>query len=176
MSSRSYRKFGAGLYGNGAFRMTKFVLAAAAALAVWMTPAMALATTLLARVDIATQTMSVYHHGRLIHEWPVSTARSGYITPLGDYRPYRIHRMWHSRTYDNAPMPFAVFYDRGWAVHGTTAVNRLGSPASHGCVRLQTANAEIFYNLVRRIGAGNTRIIVEDNPPQQTASVEYLGE
>jgi len=61
-----------------------------------------------------------------------------------------------------SPMPFAVFYDRGWAIHGTSAVGRLGSPASHGCVRLETANAEIFYNLVREIGAGNTRVIVEN--------------
>jgi lipoprotein-anchoring transpeptidase ErfK/SrfK len=108
--------------------------------------------------------MTVKHHGEVIHQWKVSTARPGYITPTGEFRPYRIHRMWHSRTYDNAPMPFAVFYDRGWAVHGTTAVSRLGQPASHGCVRLHTDNARIFYDLVREIGAGNTRIVVTDEP------------
>ena len=73
-----------------------------------------------------------------------------------------MHKMWHSRKYDMAPMPFAVFYDRGWAVHGTSAVSRLGKPASHGCVRLATPNAETFYTLVRRVGPGNTRIIVEN--------------
>jgi lipoprotein-anchoring transpeptidase ErfK/SrfK len=122
----------------------------------------AAAASLVARVDVATQTMTVSHYGRVLHEWPVSTAREGFTTPRGAFRPQRIHKMWHSRTYDNAPMPYAVFYDRGWAVHGTEAVARLGSPASHGCVRLATPNARAFYELVREVGAGNTRIIVEN--------------
>jgi lipoprotein-anchoring transpeptidase ErfK/SrfK len=120
------------------------------------------AASFVARVDVAAQKMTVTRHGKVLHEWPVSTARAGYVTPAGEFRPQRIHKMWHSRSYDMAPMPFAVFYDRGWAVHGTSAVSRLGSPASHGCVRLETANAEIFYTLVREVGPGNTRIIVQD--------------
>jgi lipoprotein-anchoring transpeptidase ErfK/SrfK len=120
------------------------------------------AATLVARVDVALQKMTVTRYGKVLYEWPVSTAGAGYTTPRGEYRPYRIHKMWHSRTYDNAPMPFAVFYDRGWAIHGTSAVGRLGTPASHGCVRLATPNAETFYALVRQVGAGNTRIIVEN--------------
>lgn len=120
------------------------------------------AATLVARVDVAAQKMTVSHYGKVIHEWPVSTAGQGYTTPRGQFRPYRVHKLWKSRTYNNAPMPFAVFYDRGWAVHGTSEVNKLGSPASHGCVRLETVNAEAFYTLVRQVGAGNTRIIVEN--------------
>lgn len=135
--------------------------AAAAALAAF-SPSGAQASALVARVDVAAQKMTVTHLGRVLHEWPVSTATAGYTTPRGQYRPQRLHKLWLSRTYDNAPMPFAVFYDRGWAVHGTSAVSRLGSPASHGCVRLATPNAEIFYSLVQKVGPGNTRIIVED--------------
>lgn len=140
-----------------------FIAAMAAGLALWAFPAVeAEAASLVARVDVAAQKMIVTRHGKVVHEWPVSTARAGYITPRGEYRPQRIHKMWHSRKYDMSPMPFAVFYDRGWAVHGTSAVSRLGSPASHGCVRLATPNAEIFYTLVREVGPGNTRIIVEN--------------
>ncbi len=132
------------------------------ALALLFSAASAQASSLVARVDVAAQKMVVVHYGKVLYEWPVSTARAGYATPRGEFRPQRIHKMWHSRTYDNAPMPYAVFYDRGWAVHGTSAVSRLGTPASHGCVRLETVNAEIFYSLVRKVGAGNTRIIVEN--------------
>ncbi len=129
------------------------------------------AASLVATVDIPTQTMTVERYGQVIHTWSVSTARAGFITPAGKFRPERIHTMWRSRTYDNAPMPYAVFYDRGWAVHGTDAVSRLGTPASHGCVRLHTDNARIFYTLVREIGAGNTRIIVRDGSEDVTASL-----
>jgi lipoprotein-anchoring transpeptidase ErfK/SrfK len=143
--------------------MKSFALSCVAAAALLVVCSQAVvAASLVARVDVAAQKMTVMHYGKLLYEWPVSTARAGFSTPRGEWRPYRMHRMWHSRTYNNAPMPFSVFYDRGWAVHGTSEVRRLGTPASSGCVRLDTVNAETFYTLVRQVGPGNTRIIVEN--------------
>lgn len=121
-----------------------------------------LAASIVAKVNIAEQTMTVTKHGRVIHTWKVSTARSGYITPPGQFRPYRMHKMWHSRKYDMSPMPYSIFYHGGYAIHGTNAVSRLGRPASHGCVRLHTDNAKRLFALVRQAGPGNTRIIVEN--------------
>ena len=142
--------------------MRVLFLSLAAVAALGCSSVQAASASLVARVDVAAQKMTVTHYGKVLYEWPVSTAATGYITPRGEYRPQRMHKLWLSRKYDNAPMPFAVFYDRGWAVHGTAAVGRLGSPASHGCVRLATPNAEAFYTLVRQVGPGNTRIIVEN--------------
>lgn len=118
------------------------------------------AAGLVAQVSISKQTMTVTQHGRVIHKWKVSTARPGYVTPRGSWRPKRMHKMWYSRKYDMSPMPYSVFYHGGYAVHGTSAVKQLGRPASHGCVRLATPNAATFYSLVRQIGPGNTRIVV----------------
>ena len=81
-----------------------------------------LAASLVARVDVANQTMTVSKYGKVIHVWKVSTARKGYITPRGSWRPTRMHRMWYSRKYDNSPMPYSVFYHGGYAIHGTNAV------------------------------------------------------
>ncbi|WP_394892504.1 L,D-transpeptidase [Mesorhizobium sp. AaZ16] len=125
-------------------------------------PAQSWAASLVANVNISTQTMTVVRHGRVIHTWKVSTARKGYITPRGTWRPKRMHRMWHSRKYDMSPMPYSVFYHGGYAIHGTSYIKRLGRPASHGCVRLATANAAKFYALVKQIGPGNTRIVVSN--------------
>ena len=116
--------------------------------------------SLVARVDVSSQTMTISQYGRVIYSWPVSTARQGYITPRGNYRPTRLHRMWYSRKYEMSPMPWSVFFRGGYAIHGTNAVKRLGTPASHGCIRLHTANAATFYSLVREVGPGNTRIVV----------------
>ena len=113
-----------------------------------------------ARVDISTQTMTVSQYGRVLYNWPVSTARKGYVTPRGSYRPTALYRMWYSRKYEMSPMPWSVFFRGGYAIHGTNAVRRLGTPASHGCIRLHTANAATFYSLVRQVGPGNTRIVV----------------
>ena len=68
-----------------------------------------------------------------------------------------MHKMWYSRKYEMSPMPYSVFYHGGYAVHGTGAVKQLGRPASHGCVRLQTANAATFYSLVREVAANGVR-------------------
>lgn len=118
------------------------------------------APNLVARVELSTQTMIVTYNGRVLHRWPVSTARKGYVTPRGSWKPTRMHRMWYSRKYDMSPMPYSVFYHGGYAIHGTNYVKSLGKPASHGCVRLHTANAATFYSLVKQIGSSNTRITV----------------
>jgi lipoprotein-anchoring transpeptidase ErfK/SrfK len=125
-------------------------------------PAQGWTASLVANVNISTQTMTVVKHGRVIHTWKVSTARRGYVTPRGTWRPKRLHKMWHSRKYDMSPMPYSVFYHGGYAIHGTNYVKSLGRPASHGCVRLATANAAKFYALVKQIGPGNTRIVVSN--------------
>ena len=112
------------------------------------------------RIDRATQTMRVWVNGQLQHEWPVSTGRRGYGTPGGNYRPQRLAKRWYSTKYNNAPMHNAVFFHGGYAIHGTSYVSQLGTPASHGCVRLDPYNAAEFYELVRSQGAGRTRISI----------------
>ncbi len=94
--------------------------------------------------------------------WKVSTGRDGFDTPTGTFRPTWLDINHKSNQYEDAPMPFAVFFSGGYAVHGTDAVARLGKPASHGCVRLSPANAEMFYSLVHAYGKWNTRIEITD--------------
>ncbi|MER8885144.1 L,D-transpeptidase [Mesorhizobium sp. M0816] len=117
------------------------------------------AASLVANIDISSQTMTV-RYGLSYYRWSVSTARKGYITPRGSYRPQRTARMWYSRKYDMSPMPYSVFFRGGYAIHGTGAIRQLGRPASHGCVRLHPSNAAAFYSMVRKAGFGNTRILV----------------
>jgi lipoprotein-anchoring transpeptidase ErfK/SrfK len=118
------------------------------------------ANQLVARVSISQQTMEVLIDGRTAFEWRVSTGRKGYGTPTGSYKPTRLNVMWHSRKYDNAPMPHAVFFHGGYAVHATYETKRLGRPASHGCVRLHPDAAADFYQLVETFGPSNTSIVI----------------
>ena len=112
------------------------------------------------RISKGSQTMRVWVDGQLRHEWPVSTGRGGYATPGGAFRPQRLEPRWYSTKYRNAPMHNAIFFNRGYAIHATTEVGRLGRPASHGCVRLHPSHAQELYSLVRSQGAGRTRISV----------------
>lgn len=121
-------------------------------------PVSALAAAVEARIDLSSQTMRVYRYGKLKHVWKVSTARRGYRTPIGTYRPQRMYREYYSKKYYNSPMPHSIFFRGGYAIHGTGAIKSLGRPASHGCVRLHPANARALYNMVRKVGPRNARI------------------
>jgi lipoprotein-anchoring transpeptidase ErfK/SrfK len=93
--------------------------------------------------------------------WKVSTGRKGYATPSGAWNPTWLSVDHYSKKYD-APMPFAVFFEGGYAIHATNAVARLGQPASHGCVRLAPENARMFFELVKTYGKTNTKIVITE--------------
>jgi lipoprotein-anchoring transpeptidase ErfK/SrfK len=95
-------------------------------------------------------------------EWNVSTGRKGYRTPTGVYQPYLLKKMHYSSKYDNAPMPHSIFFYGGYAIHATEAINKLGSPASHGCIRLHPKNARWLFRLVQEYGAENTTIYIQN--------------
>jgi lipoprotein-anchoring transpeptidase ErfK/SrfK len=133
---------------------------AALLLSLILLPGTALADRVVARVSISSQTMMVYHEGRLLFTWPVSTAKAGNITPAGSYKPEFLSRHHRSRRYNNAPMPFAIFYDGNYAIHGTDQIKRLGAPASHGCVRLHPDNAAILFQMVKAEGMENTSVVI----------------
>jgi lipoprotein-anchoring transpeptidase ErfK/SrfK len=120
--------------------------------------------TLVADVDLSLQRMQVMIGGKVIHSWPISSGVRGHETPTGTFRPDWLARMWYSRKYDLAPMPNAVFFKDGAAIHGTQSVRLLGQPASHGCVRLSLANSATFYGLVQKHGLAGTRIKVHGQP------------
>lgn len=123
-------------------------------------PRTSLGPTLLVKINLSSQSMSLHYGGQLQETWTISSGREGYLTPRGVFRPQWAAKMWYSRKYDNAPMPNAVFFVGGVAVHGTQSTGLLGMPASHGCVRLAPGNAARFYALVHKHGYGRTRIEV----------------
>ena len=57
----------------------------------------------------------------------------GKITPAGTYEPEFLSKNHRSRRYNNAPMPFAIFYDGHYAIHGTDQIKRLGSGQKARC-------------------------------------------
>ena len=111
-----------------------------------------------ARVSLSSQRMEVFVDGRPMYSWPISTARRGYHTPVGTFRPQAL-AVWHRSTiYSGSPMPHAIFFHGGYAIHGSYETRYLGRPASHGCVRLHPAAAAELFSLVRQHGTGNTVI------------------
>jgi len=136
--------------------MKRFVLAMALVLAGLSG---ASAKMLVAEVDLSDQELTVIYKGEPLARWTVSTGRAGYRTLVGRFRPQRMYRDYYSRQYDGAPMPNAIFYDRGYAIHGSYETGSLGRPASHGCIRLHPEDAARLFDLVLTVGSENTAIV-----------------
>lgn len=128
-------------------------------------------TSVVISVSLTDQHMTVTENGAPKYTWPISSGRSGYVTPTGTFRPQWMARLWHSRKYDNAPMPHAIFFTGGFAIHATYATGMLGRPASHGCVRLSPANAATLYKLVQSHGMDRTKIVLHGAPPRSAPEV-----
>lgn len=129
------------------------------------------AADILVNISKTSQRMSVLVDGSARYNWLVSTGRGRYVTPNGGYQPTWIARKWRSKQYQNAPMPFSIFFHKGYAIHGTTEVSKLGRPASHGCVRLHPRDAAMLFALVKDQMA-DTRIVVSNDAIQAPAPVQ----
>jgi lipoprotein-anchoring transpeptidase ErfK/SrfK len=76
---------------------------------------------------------------------PITSGKSGYRTPVGTFRVLSKERVHLSRAFDNAPMPYSVFFIPGIAFHqGSLAVT------SHGCIHLSKAAAIRFFGSLAR--------------------------
>lgn len=138
----------------------KSLIAAAVFSVAGVLSASAFAASVTAQVDLAHQRMYVSVDGHPKYVWPISTGMEGFETPTGLYRPIRLDRDHASSEYEDAPMPFSIFFTGGYAIHGTPVVSKLGDPVSHGCVRLSKTNAHALWDLVLAAGPDNTTIAV----------------
>ena len=117
---------------------------------------------LIISINKVSQKMTVSLDGDTLYKWPVSTGASGYETPSGSFRPFRLEKEHFSKEWDDAPMPYSIFFTGdGHAVHGSYHVKSLGRRASHGCVRLHPDNAAKLFALVQKTGMSNTRVVVK---------------
>jgi lipoprotein-anchoring transpeptidase ErfK/SrfK len=124
--------------------------------------------SILIQIDKPTQVMTVSVDGAVRYRWRISTGATAYSTPAGSYTPFRLEVMHYSREWDNAGMPHSIFFTtRGHAIHGSDHPG-LGTPVSHGCVRLTLPNAATLFQLISARGLGNTKVVVRGPDPPGT--------
>src|SRR3954464_9954348 len=130
-------------------------------------------------VDKDNQHMTVAVDGVERYRWPVSTGIPSYETPNGSFRTFRMEEDHYSKEFDDAPMPHSIFFTKiGHAIHGTDSEGKLGTPASHGCVRLSRAHASTLYALVKSEGVlnptvtltGSSQVALARNPKPRSGT------
>ncbi len=113
-------------------------------------------------VDKVSQHMHVSVDGVQKYDWLVSTGGQTFDTPSGNYHIFRMEKEHFSVEWDNAPMPYSMFFTGiGHAIHGSYHVKALGTRASHGCVRLAPENAAILWDLITKAGFKNNSVVIK---------------
>jgi hypothetical protein len=147
-------------------RLSRFIPPLAAATVAVLMLGQAAHADLLINIDKSAQRMTVTLNGEQLYDWPVSTGGDGYDTPSGTFKPFRMEIDHYSEEYDNAPMPYSMFFTQtGIAVHGTYEARHLGHAVSHGCVRLSVKNAATLWALVKREKMANTKVVLTGEIP-----------
>lgn len=120
-------------------------------------------------VDTNACRVHLYENGSEVKSYPCTPGKSGYSTPKGDWKLsykdasptwYNPHSDWAADMPESIPpgpnnplglRALAVSCGGGIFLHGTTNTGQLGSPGSHGCVRLANSDIVELYN---RVSAG----------------------
>jgi hypothetical protein len=148
--------------------LARLVLLAAA---IVLAPAASASAAILVAINKSDQKMTISVDGEQRYVWPVSTGRPGYDTPNGAYSALWMDRDHYSREWDDAPMPYSIFFTKkGHAIHGTHH-RSLGQPVSHGCVRLSVKNAATLWALVKQHGRVNTTVVLTGETPDTGTAV-----
>jgi len=52
----------------------------------------------------------------------------------------------HGSDYFLPDVPFTMYYSGDFSIHGTYWHHKFGTPMSHGCINMDTSEAEWLYN------------------------------
>lgn len=99
-------------------------------------------------IDLSTQRLTAWEGNRPVYAVIISTGKSSTPTPTGIFSiqtRYRTTRM-SGEGYDVPNVPYAMFYHRGYAIHGADWHNSFGTPVSHGCTNVAVNHARWLYN------------------------------
>lgn len=109
-------------------------------------------------VDLSDQTLTAWQGDQVVFQTSVSTGKPGWLTLPGTFkvqRKYEKTRM-VGPGYDTPDVPWTMYYDGAFAIHGAYWHNNFGTPVSHGCVNLRVEEAKALYQWARE---GDTVIV-----------------
>ena len=98
-------------------------------------------------VDLSDQTLTAWQGDEVVFQTSVSTGKQGWLTLPGTFQIQRKYEKTRMRGpgYDTPDVPWTMYYDGAFAIHGAYWHNNFGTPVSHGCVNLRVEEAKTLY-------------------------------
>lgn len=105
-------------------------------------------------IDLPKQKIRAWEGNKQVMEFVISSGKRSTPTPTGEYRIWvklRYTRMrggigGTSDYYDLPNVPYVMYFNQGYGIHGAYWHMSFGYPVSHGCVNLQIPDAGKLYN------------------------------
>ena len=111
-------------------------------------------------VDLSEQRLTAWQGDVAVYETIVSTGKTSTRTLTGEFAVYWMLEKTRMRGpgYDTPDVPWTLFYDGDFAIHGAYWHNNFGTPVSHGCINLRVPEAQALY----RWASIGTRVVVHE--------------
>lgn len=112
------------------------------------------------QVDLSRQSLTAWVGNTPVYSVTVSTGRSGELTPTGVFEIQSMHRYarMQGEDYDIPDVPYTMYYDGNYAIHGTYWHDRFGTPISNGCINVAQDHAAWLFNWASL----GTPVVVQD--------------
>lgn len=103
-------------------------------------------------VNLSSQTLTAYEGDFAVMSTLISSGLPSWPTVTGQFR---IYLRYESQTMDGSRLgydyylpgvPYVMYFYQDYALHGTYWHSNFGYPMSHGCVNLETGDAEWIFN------------------------------
>jgi lipoprotein-anchoring transpeptidase ErfK/SrfK len=99
-------------------------------------------------INLSTQRLFAWNGNKLIKITSISSGKPSTPTYSGVFKveTKRLHDRMRGVDYDISNVPYTMYYNRGYAIHGAPWHNRFGTPISHGCINLPVDAAKWLFN------------------------------
>lgn len=99
-------------------------------------------------VNLSRQRLIAWEGQVPVYAVVVSTGTSAHPTLPGTFEIQSKHRTARMRgdDYDVPDVPYTMYYDGGYAIHGAYWHRSFGTPVSHGCVNVAVNHARWLFN------------------------------
>ncbi|MEZ0396740.1 MAG: L,D-transpeptidase [Anaerolineales bacterium] len=98
-------------------------------------------------IDLSEQRLYAYEGENVVASFVVSTGTAQYPTVTGRFRIYAkyVSTTMSGPGYYLPNVPYTMYFYQGYGIHGTYWHNNFGTPMSHGCVNMRTADAAWLF-------------------------------
>ncbi|AFY32887.1 L,D-transpeptidase [Calothrix sp. PCC 7507] len=100
------------------------------------------------QIKLSEQRLIAWNGRRPVYAIAISTGKKSTPTRLGTFKiqsKFKSMRM-QGRDYDVPNVPYAMFYQGSYGIHGAYWHKKFGTPVSHGCVNIAPNHAKWLFN------------------------------